>query len=90
MASATAPQDGAVELISMWIAPFARGCGVEDALIEAVAAWGREQGAARLSLAVFESNARALALYCRHGFVDCGPLTADSAMASERRMLRDL
>jgi hypothetical protein len=31
MASATAPSEGEVELISMWVAPHGRACGVGDA-----------------------------------------------------------
>jgi len=40
MVSATATdQDGTIELISMWVAPFARGKGASDALIAAVIDW---------------------------------------------------
>jgi ribosomal protein S18 acetylase RimI-like enzyme len=43
MASATAPADGEVELISMWVAPFARGRGVGDTgCIAATASWTTE------------------------------------------------
>lgn len=91
MASATAPEDRSVELISMWVAPFARGRGVGDALIEAIISWAAEQAAVRVHLAVFESNARAIALYRRHGFVDAGILDpADPGLPVERRMIRDL
>jgi ribosomal protein S18 acetylase RimI-like enzyme len=64
--------DPAMELISMWIAPEARGRGVADLLIRAVAAWALESGAAELRLSVANGNERALALYHRHGFVDAG------------------
>ena len=57
IASGTAlSPDGAVELISMWVAPFARGRGVGDALIDAVV----------------PQNAYAIALYSRHGFIPDG------------------
>ena len=92
MVSATAlDAEGAVELISMWVAPFARGCGVSDALVGAILAWAREQGAARVTLGVFESNEHALMLYRRHGFEDGGALdSADSFGRSERRMIHHL
>jgi ribosomal protein S18 acetylase RimI-like enzyme len=91
MVSATAANaDGTVELISMWVAPFARGCGVGDALIAMVEEWARERGTARLSLAVVESNAHAIALYRRHHFVDAGAIDCTGSGLPERRMVRDL
>ncbi len=73
MVSATAPnEDRTIELISMWVAPFARGHGVGDSLVTAVIEWARGQRAARIALAVVESNERAVALYRRHRFVDAG------------------
>jgi ribosomal protein S18 acetylase RimI-like enzyme len=85
MASGAAPDpDGSVELISMWVAPFARGHGVGDALVDAVIEWARERQALRVVLAVFESNERALALYRRHGFMDVGAIVC----ATERKMVR--
>lgn len=70
MVSGTAPDErGTVELISMWVAPFGRGQGVADALVEAVVEWARGRGAARVGLLVYETNGRAAALYRRHGFV---------------------
>ncbi|HKA08978.1 MAG TPA: GNAT family N-acetyltransferase [Candidatus Dormibacteraeota bacterium] len=74
--------DGTAELLSMWVAPFARGCGVGDALVDAVVAWARQTGASRLTLDVFEDNPQALHLYRRHGFTDRGPVPA--ATGSER------
>jgi ribosomal protein S18 acetylase RimI-like enzyme len=73
------PSDHGVALISMWVAPFARGRGVGDALVDAVVRWS----ASPVSLTVKEGNAAAIALYRRHGFVDAGPV--DDA---ERRMVR--
>ncbi len=68
-----ADETGTIELISMWVAPFARGRGVGDALVGAVVAWGRSMKATHIALGVVESNARARALYVRHAFVDAGP-----------------
>src|SRR5579862_247031 len=77
MASGTAPVGGAVELISMWVAPCGRGLGVGDGLISAVIAWAARQGVRRVSLVVFRNNARAIALYQKHGFRDDGIGTGD-------------
>jgi len=64
-----APGHGGVrELISMWVAPEARGLGVGDALVEATIDWARGVGATGLSLEVHDNNAPAIALYTRHGF----------------------
>lgn len=63
--------EDAVELISMWVAPEARGAGVADTLIEAVVAWAAEQGRST-HLMVRSDNARARAAYQRAGFVDRG------------------
>jgi len=92
MVSATAQNlSGTVELISMWVAPFARGRGVGDHLVSAVVKWAQEQQAARIVLAVLEGNEAAAALYLRHGFVDGEASTQDcSGMARERQMVRDL
>jgi ribosomal protein S18 acetylase RimI-like enzyme len=63
---------GAVELISMWVSPAARGRGVGDALIGAVERWARQHGARTLRLSVMPGNAAALALYGRSGFTHTG------------------
>jgi ribosomal protein S18 acetylase RimI-like enzyme len=91
MASATAPNpDGSVELLSMWVAPIARGHSVGDALVNDVIGWAREQHASKVALAVFEGNERALALYRRHGFVEVGSAPASVGIATERNMVRAL
>jgi ribosomal protein S18 acetylase RimI-like enzyme len=88
MVSATAPTpDGSVELISMWVAPFARGRGVGDLLVDAVIEWARRQQASKVALAVFGTNDRAVALYRRHGFIDDGAVPESSL---ERKMARRL
>ena len=92
MVSATAPNtDRAVELISMWVAPFARGRGVGDSLVGAVLIWAQQQQASRVSLAVFEGNEPAMALYRRHGFLDRGRIAEScEGLPPERQMVRDL
>jgi ribosomal protein S18 acetylase RimI-like enzyme len=64
---------------AMWVAPGARCAGVGRELVDAVAAWARDRGCARLVLNVTESNASALAFYGACGFDDTG----------EREPLRD-
>jgi ribosomal protein S18 acetylase RimI-like enzyme len=62
------PEDGVVELISMWVSPPARGRGVGDALVLEIVRWASDNGAAAVRLEVAEGNDGALALYQRHGF----------------------
>lgn len=87
-----ADQPDAVELISMWVAPHARGRGVGDRLIRAVADWARHTGAARLLLAVAEGNPHAVDLYLRHGFRDLGaePRLMPDGVRRERLMGKPL
>lgn len=67
---------GTVELISMWVAPGARGRGVGDALIREIERWARSVGARVLRLSVAEDNSPAADLYQRHGFQFTGELGA--------------
>lgn len=62
------PHADAVELISMWVAPGARGRGVGDALVRDIERWARTTGARVLRLSVAEGNPQAAGLYQRHGF----------------------
>lgn len=57
------------ELISMWVAPTARGAGVADVLITAVVAYAARMGARAVRLSVRRHNERAIARYTRCGFV---------------------
>ena len=80
------PMDGAPELISMWVAPEARGTGAADAAVEAVLAVADAEHPERpVVLSVFADNAAAVRLYARHGFVDGGVSPDDDR---ERRMVR--
>lgn len=65
---------GIVALISMWVAPGARGRGVGDVLVRDIERWARTIGARVLRLSVAEDNAQAAALYQRHGFQYTGEL----------------
>lgn len=85
-------EDGAAELVSMWVRPSARGLGVGEALVEAAAAWAKTRDFGTLFLWVTESNAPAVRLYERLGFTPTGerqPLPSDPALA-EIRMSREL
>lgn len=71
-------------LLSMWVAPEARGCGIGEALIDAVVGWARDEGLRRLFLEVGGDNSPAAALYARKGFVpgggsDAGPSPGERA-----------
>lgn len=60
-----------VELISMWVAPAARGTGLAGRLIDEVVAWAGGQN--RMTyLMVRADNVRARKSYERAGFVDTG------------------
>jgi GNAT superfamily N-acetyltransferase len=85
-------EDGAADLVSMWVRPAARGQKVGQALIEAAAGWARSQGFGTLYLWVTESNAPARTLYERCGFTETGerqPLPSDPAL-TEIKMSRPL
>lgn len=85
-------EDGAAELVSMWVRPSARGLGVGEALVGAAASWAKTRDFGSLSLWVTESNAPAVRLYERLGFGPTGerqPLPSDPALA-EIRMSREL
>lgn len=79
MISATAPDpEGIVELISLWVAPEARGRGVGDEAVRQVLAWARtKHPASQVVLSVKTSNQPARRLYQRHGFSDAGPSPDD-------------
>ncbi|MFG3338524.1 GNAT family N-acetyltransferase [Glycomyces sp. NPDC048151] len=90
MASGVPTGDPAArELIAMWVHPQARGRGVADALIDAVASWARTEGAEQLRLTVYEHNTAAALLYRRNGFTDIAP-PGGAEPGVERFMARPL
>jgi ribosomal protein S18 acetylase RimI-like enzyme len=77
-------EDGAADLVSMWVRPGGRGRGAGEALVAAAAGWARARGFGTLFLWVTESNAPAVRLYERCGFAATGerqPLPWDPAVA---------
>jgi GNAT superfamily N-acetyltransferase len=86
MASGLPGADGTPHLGAMWVSPAGRGQGVGDRLVQAVAQWARQQGAAALRLTVAEGNEKAAAVYRRNGFADAGKVPGTPAgdrMATE-------
>jgi GNAT superfamily N-acetyltransferase len=65
---------GVAELVSMWVAPEARGAGLARALVAAAVAWARASGIASLELWVTSGNADADAFYERLGFRGTEPI----------------
>lgn len=60
------------DLVAMWVDPAARGSGVGDALVRDVVDQVVTARGAALELGVVATNAPALALYRRAGFVETG------------------
>jgi len=92
LASGVPAAEGGAELISMWVSPAARGHGVEEHLVQAVARWAQRAGAGVLRLAVVPGNENAAALYRRNGFHltgDLGDLMPDG-VRREHIMAKDL
>lgn len=66
------PERGGVHLISMWVAPEARGTGVADLLVRAVSDWSVAGGHNVVWLEFADGNVVAERLYLRNGFVRTG------------------
>ena len=56
----------------MWLTPALRGTGAADDLVAAVVAWASGLGCHWLDLEIVEGNARAEAVFRRHGFIRTG------------------
>lgn len=72
------------DLISMWVSPSYRGRGIGRRLVERLVGWARERGARRVILWVTETNAAAIGLYARCGFV---PTSATQPLPSDPHLL---
>jgi GNAT superfamily N-acetyltransferase len=75
-------------LVSMWVAPAARGTHTAADLLAAVERWATGRGARTLVAGVTAGNARAVAFYRKRGYVDvacgdegCSPHAAVSGCA---------
>ena len=64
--------DGGAGLYAMWVDPALRGSGVAADIVALVEDWARAAGYAAIGLGVTTTNARAIALYERLGYVDTG------------------
>ena len=79
------------QLVSMYVAADARGQGVAELLVEAVAAWAAGRGNATLCLDVRADNGRARRLYQRLGFTFVGEAPRETPEEPlELRMCRGL
>jgi GNAT superfamily N-acetyltransferase len=71
------------QIVSMWVAPEFRRCGVGRALIGAIKVWARSHGARTLLLMVTSCNQTAIEFYKRCGFIMTGntsPYPNDSSL----------
>lgn len=66
---------GGARLISLWVAPEARGKGIARLLIDAVIDWARTEGFTELRMGVSDGNEPAIALYDRLGFERTGEVS---------------
>jgi PhnB protein len=84
------PADPAVELVSMWTAPSARGQGVARRLVAELVAWARTTPATAVRLWVTDGNAPAERFYATLGFRPTGarqPLPSDLTLMESRMEL---
>jgi ribosomal protein S18 acetylase RimI-like enzyme len=73
VASRCADDDPSIaDLMALWVAPWARGCGGGDALVRELMAWARKQEASTVRLLVIAGNDHAKRLYERNGFRPTG------------------
>ncbi len=80
-----------LELVSMWVAPAARGSGGAQALLQAVVGWATEISAEQIELWVMADNEPATRLYARAGFepyVGFEPSPTDPCKDETRMCLR--
>ena len=59
-------------IISMWVAPEARGKKIASKLLHAIIEWAKKENLTGLKLNVVDSNKAAISLYEKHGFIANG------------------
>ncbi len=67
-----APRTAVIELHQLYLAPYAQGTGLADALMARFWATARAQAARTAYLSVYCENRRAQRFYARHGFAEIG------------------
>jgi ribosomal protein S18 acetylase RimI-like enzyme len=84
------PTSHEVELVSMWVAPAARGAGLASRLVDVVIAWAEGRQAPAVSLWVMRGNEPAQRLYEAAGFAVNGEHQAlpSDPCKDEIRMIR--
>ncbi len=82
------PIDGdGVELLSLWVAPQARGRGAGDALVRAVIDWAAAREASHVELEAIVGNDPAREFYRRSGFVAVGEVLQEPPPRQRYRRL---
>ncbi|MEO3873829.1 GNAT family N-acetyltransferase [Nonomuraea sp. B12E4] len=69
-------EEGGAHLLSMWVAPEARGRGLGSRLVAEAVAWARDVGAEEIGLWAVDRNHAARGLYAAAGFVPSGKVMA--------------
>jgi GNAT superfamily N-acetyltransferase len=72
VASPDSEDSEVVDLLSMWVAPEARGHGIGGELVQTVVRWAEHRGAHKVRLHITEGNTAAAALYTKYGFEPSG------------------
>ncbi|WP_208353443.1 GNAT family N-acetyltransferase [Pseudaestuariivita rosea] len=87
--------DGTLLMDGIFVKPEARGCGVGQALLQAIEARASSMGLHRVRLDVIDTNPRARALYERQGFTETsvtnmGPLRAIFGFSESTEMTKEI
>ncbi|NUT41408.1 MAG: GNAT family N-acetyltransferase [Thermoactinospora sp.] len=69
-------EESGAHLLSMWVAPEARGRGLASRLVDRCVEWARSAGAEQVQLWAVDDNQAARALYAAKGFTRSGKVMA--------------